>query len=359
MKSVAGILGVLAVAVVVAGAARIASAADGAGASSLAAGASHYRIAKRIPVEGDGFWDLLAADASSGRVFLSHGTVVQIVDPATERLVGTIPDANGVHGVAVASELNKGFATCGKDTTVVIFKLDTAAVEARVRVTGENPDAILYEPTTKRVFAFSGRSANATVLDAASGAVVGTVALAGKPELPATDGAGKVFVNFEDKSEVCEIDAKTLTVEHTWPLAPGEEPSGLALDAAHHRLFSGCANHLMVVLDSDSGKVVATLPIGDHVDGVAFDPGLRRAYSSNGEGTLTVIQEAEDGTFSVLENVVTQKGARTLAVDPKTHRIFLPTAELGEAPKPTPEIPHPRPTVKPGSFVVLVVEPTP
>jgi YVTN family beta-propeller protein len=230
-------------------------------------------------------------------------------------------------------------------------------VLARVPVTGRNPDAIVYEPSTRRVFTFNGGSANATVIDAATNKVVGTVALSGKPEAPAVDGKGTVFVNIEDKSTVAAIDAATLKVKAEWPLAPGEEPSGLALDPATRRLFSVCSNKLMIVLDADTGKIVATLPIGERVDGAAFDPGLKRAYSSNGDGTLTVVQEVDKSTFKVLENVATQRGARTLALDVKTHHIYLSTAEFGPTPAPTADRPRPRPTIVPGSFVVLDVAP--
>jgi len=321
------------------------------------ANAESYHVAKRIAVEGDGSWDLLAVDDTTGRLFLSHSTVVQVVDTNTGKVVGVIPDTNGVHGIGLAKDLKKGFVTCGKDNSVAIFNLETLKVEARVPVNGTSPDAILYEPSTQRVFSFNGRSSNATVIDAKSNEVIGSVMLDGKPELAATDGSGTVFVNLEDKSMVAVIDAKTLKVEQKWPLAPGEEPSGLAIDTANHRLFAGCNNKLMVVLDSENGKVIATLPIGERVDGVEFDPGMKRAYSSNGDGTLTVIEEKGKDAFAVVENVLTQKGAKTLAVDTKTHHVFLPTADFGETPKATPENPRPRPTIKPGTFVVLDVEP--
>jgi DNA-binding beta-propeller fold protein YncE len=328
--------------------------------SSIAAAQTepaHFHVARRIPVEGDGSFDLLAVDAASGRLFLSHGTLVQVVDTKAGKLVGTIPDTQGVHGIALAPDLGKGFITCGKSNSVAIFDLKTLDVQARLPVTGTNPDAILYEPESKRAFAFSGRSSNATVIDAATSAVIGTVALDGKPELAACDGAGLVFVNLEDKNEVVSVDGRTLKVGTPWALAPGEEPTGLAIDVMTHRLFVGCHNKLMVVLDAQSGKLVTTLPIGERVDGVGFDPGTKCAYSSNGDGTLTVIEERDADTFRVLENVVTQSGAKTLAVDPVTHHVYLPTAEPGETPKATPENPRPRPAMKPGSFVVLDVEP--
>jgi DNA-binding beta-propeller fold protein YncE len=319
---------------------------------------SHYRIANRIGVEGDGFWDLLAVDDSTGRLFLSHSTMVQVVDTKTGKLVGVIPDTKGVHGIALARDLNKGFATCGKDTTVAIFDLKTLAVLARVTVTGENPDAILYEPVFHRVFVFNGGGGNATVIDAKSNKVIGTVTLDGKPELGASDKTGTVFVNLEDSSMVDVISADSLKVVQKWPLKPGEEPTGIGIDDVNHRLFITCHNKMMVVMSSENGKVIATLPIGERVDGAGFDPGLKRAYSSNGDGTLTVVQELAKDSFQVVENFATQKGARTMAINASTHHIFLPTAEFGETPAPTTEHPRPRPTIKPGSFVVLDVAPT-
>lgn len=329
------------------------------GGTALAAesNVSHYRIANRIHVEGDGFWDLLAVDNATGRLFLSHGMVVNVVDTKTGKLIATIQNTKGVHGIALARDLNKGFVTCGRDSSVAIFNLDSLSVITRVPVTGTNPDAILYEPSSHRVFAFNGGSANATVIDGTTNKVIGTVALGGKPEIPATDGKGTIFVNLEDKNMVEVIDANTMTVKTEWPIAPGEEPTGMAMDAVTRRLFIACNNKMMIVMDADTGKIVGNLPIGERVDGADFDPMLKRAYSSNGDGTLTVVEEVDKNNFRVLENVATQIGARTLAVDTKTHHIFLPTAEFGPAPAPTAEHPRPRPTIVPGSFVVLDVEP--
>ena len=328
------------------------------GASAIAAQSdvSQYRIANRIHVEGDGFWDYVTVDAAAGRLYLSHGTVVEVVDLKTLKPVASIQDTKGVHGIALARDLNKGFITCGRDSCVAIVRLDSLKVTARVP-TGRNPDAVLYEPSSQRVFAFNGGGASTTVIDAKTNAVLGTIALDGKPEFSAADGKGMVYVNIEDKSMVAVIDARTMKVKARWPLAPGEEPSGLAMDVAARRLFAVCNNKTMIVMDADNGKIVANLPIGARVDGAAFDTGLKRAYSSNGEGTMTVVQEIDKDTYKVLENVATQVGARTLAVDAMTHHIYLPTAEFGPAPAPTPEHPRPRPTVVPGSFVVLDVEP--
>ena len=295
-------------------------------------------------------------DDASGRLFVSHGTEVNVVDVKTGKTLATISDLKGVHGIALASEFNKGFITNGRDSSVTIFDLKTYEKTANVKVTGGNPDAILYDPFSKKVFVYNGRSSNATVLDAATNKIAGTIALDGKPEFSVTDEKGKVYVNIEDKSEISMINSTTLKVEQTWSVKPGEEPSGLALDNVNHRLFT-VTDKLMVILDAQTGKVITSLPIGERVDGAAFDPGLKRAYSSNGDGTVTVVQEENENTFKVLENIPTQKGARTIAVDKKTHHLYLPTAEFGETPEKTKENPRPRPSVKPNSFVILDVQP--
>ncbi|MFI5164270.1 MAG: YncE family protein [Bacteroidia bacterium] len=317
---------------------------------------SEYKIANKFSVKGEGGWDYLTMDDATGRLFVSHGTEVNVVDVKTGKTIATISDLKGVHGIAIASEFNKGFITNGRDSSVTIFDLKTYEKTANVKVTGGNPDAILYDPFSKKVFVYNGRSSNATVLDAATNKIVGTIALDGKPEFSVTDEKGKVYVNIEDKSEISMINSTTLKVEQTWSIKPGEEPSGLALDNNTHRLFT-VTDKLMVILDAQNGKVIATLPIGERVDGVAFDPGMKRAYSSNGDGTVTVVQEENENTFKVLENIPTQKGARTIAVDKKTHHLYLPTAEFGETPEKTKENPRPRPSVKPNSFVILDVQP--
>jgi DNA-binding beta-propeller fold protein YncE len=314
------------------------------------------RVANRFPVEGDGGWDLLTVDESTARVFLSHSTMVQVVDEKTGKLLGSIAGLDRVHGIALAPDLKLGFATSGADNMIVIFDLTSLIPAKKLASSGTNPDAILYEPSTQRVFAFNGRSNNATVIDAKTQTIAGTVSLPGKPELAAADGRGMVFVNLEDTSMVSAIDAKTMTVKATWSLGPGKEPTGIAIDARNHRLFSACNNQLMVVLDSESGKVVATVPIGERVDGAAFDPELKRAYAPCGTGSITIIQEKDANTFAVLESTTTQTGARTIAVDTRTHHLFSPTAEFGDAPAPTADNTHPRPAIKPGSFVLLDIE---
>ena len=319
--------------------------------------ASQYKTANRIHLEGDGGWDYLIVDDSSGRLYVSHGTMVQVVDTRTGKIAGAISNTIGVHGIALAPDLNKGFISNGRDSSVTIFDLQTLAFIAKPPVTGRNPDAILYDKFSRHVFAFNGKTSNATVIDAKTNKVVATIALDGKPEFPATDGAGTVYVNIEDKNLVDVINAKTLKVDKKWPIAPGEEPTGMAIDNENHVLFIVCGNRIMVIADAKTGKVVTTVPIGGHADAAAFDAVRKRAYSSNGDGTLTVVQEQSKDKFSVIENVVTQKGARTMALDNKTHHLFLPTAEFGPVPAPTAENPKPRPSVVPNSFVLLEVEP--
>jgi DNA-binding beta-propeller fold protein YncE len=318
---------------------------------------SDYSIANRIMLPGTGGWDYLTVDEAGNRLFLSHSTVVLVVDLKTSKLAGTINETPGVHGIAIAPELNKAFISVGRNASVKVINFQTLALIADVKVTGQNPDAIMYDQFSKKVVTFNGGSANATVLDASTNEVVGTIPLAGKPEFPVSDGKGKIYVNIEDKSQISVIDIGTMKVEKSWPISPGEEPSGLALDNETHRLFSVCSNKLMVIVDALDGHIVTTLPIGDGCDGVKFDPEMKRAYSSNGEGTMTVVQEVNKDSFKVLENVKTMSGARTLAVDTKTHHIYLPAAEYNPAPAATADNPRPRRTMKPDSFQVLDIAP--
>lgn len=316
---------------------------------------SQYKISKRFHLEGDGSWDYLTIDDSTHLLYVSHGTQMQVLDVNSGITVATIPDTKGVHGIALAKNLNKGFISNGKDTSVTVIDLKTFKTIDKIKVTGNNPDAILYDDFSRRIFTFNGRSNNATVIDATTNKVIGSIALAGKPEFAVSDSKGKVYVNIEDVSKICLIIPTTLKVEQTWSIAPGEEPSGLALDNETHRLFC-VTDKLMVILDALTGKVVATLPIGDRVDGVAFDPTTKCAYSSNGDGTMTVVKELDANTFKVMENVSTQKGARTITLNKTTHKIYLPTAEFGDTPEATKDNPHPRPAIKPETFVILEVE---
>ena len=314
-----------------------------------------YHLVKKIAVGGEGGWDYITFDAQSHRLFASHGTNVVVISTDSDKIVGEIPKTEGVHGIAVANEFGRCFVSNGRTSTVSIVDLKTLKLLDTVSV-GKNPDAILYDAFSRRVFVFNGRSNDATILDAEKGTVVSTLPLGGKPEFSVTDGKGRIFVNIEDKSEIAVIDAKELKILSRWPIKPGEEPSGLAIDVEHHRLFSVCGNKLMAVVDADNGKVIASLPIGDRVDGCAFDPGAGLAFSSNGEGTVTVVREESPDKFSVLETVATQIGARTITVDPKTHTLYLPTAEFGPAPAPTQERPHPRPVILPNTFVILKIQ---
>jgi DNA-binding beta-propeller fold protein YncE len=315
-----------------------------------------YHVTKEIQIGGEGGWDYLTVDPVGRRLYVSHSTKVEVVDADSGKKVGEVTGLSGVHGIAIAHDLNRGFISNGRSSTVTLFDLKTLANAGDVKVTGENPDAILYDPFSSQVFAFNGRSKNATVLDARTGKVLGTIELGGKPEFATTDLKGRVFVNLEDLSEIAVIDAKSLAVKAHWPLKPCQEPSGMAIDRKHHRLLSGCDNKMAAVVDTESGKVVTTVPIGEGVDANAFDPETGLGFSSNGgDATLTVIREETPDRFTVAENVPTRKGARTMALDEKTHTLYLSTAQLGPAPAPTAEQPRPRPTILPNTFTILVV----
>jgi len=315
---------------------------------------SGYHVIKTYKLGGDGGWDYLNLDSSSRRLYISRATHVIVIDADSGKPVGDIPDTPGVHGIALAPELGRGFISNGREGTVTIFDLQTLKAITKVTA-GTNPDAILYDPASKRVFAFNGRSQDATAIDAAKGTVVGTIKLEGKPEFAVSDGKGEIFVNIEDKSKLDAIDPNKLEVKASWPLAPCEEPSGLAIDRKNRRLFAGCDNKMMAVVNADTGKVIASPAIGDGVDANGFDPGTGLAFASCGDGHLTIVKEESPDKFSVVENVATQEGARTMALDDKTHNVFLVTAKFGPPPAPTPENPHPRHTILPDTFVVLVV----
>jgi DNA-binding beta-propeller fold protein YncE len=320
------------------------------------AGVPHYKIVDRWQIGGDGGWDLLTIDAERHRLFFGRGTRTVCVDLNTGQVVGEIPDTPGIHGVALVPEVGSGFTSNGRDSTVTVFDLGSLATVARIHLEAKNPDVIVYEPVSKRVFTFNAGSGNTTAIDAATHAVVGTLDLGGRPEFAVADGRGNLFVNLEDSSAVVGFDASSLKIKSRWALAPGEEPTGLAIDLKRHRLFSACNNDRMIILDSESGRKVAEVPIGKGVDGAGFDPGTRLAFSSNGEGTLTVIREDSADKYSVVGTVPTQRGARTMALDPKTHRIYLAAAQYGETPAPTADHPHPRPPMLPGTFVILVMD---
>ena len=306
-----------------------------------------YHVTGEIKIGGEGGWDYLTADSAGRRLYVSHASHVVVVDLDTNQVVGDIPDTPGVHGIAIAAELNRGFVSNGRGNNVTIFDLKTLKVISTV-ATGENPDAIRYDPKSGRVFAFNGRSRSASVIDAKTGTVAATIPLPGKPEFSAADGTGRVYANIEDTNEIVEIDAAKATVTKKYALTGCDGPSGLAMDAKNRRLFSVCGNRVMAVSDPDAGKVIATPAIGAGSDGAAFDPGTGYAFSSNGDGTLTIVQQT-GGKWDVLENIATQRGARTIAVDEKTHKVYLPTATAGQAAA------GGRAPFLPDSFKVLVV----
>jgi YVTN family beta-propeller protein len=322
-------------------------------ASAAPAAKPGYHLIKSVKLGGEGGWDYLAVDAAARRVYITRGGRVAVLDADTYKPVGEIPGTDGVHGVAFAPDLGRGYASAGKAGTVVVFDLKTLKTLATIPV-GKNPDAILYEPATKRVFAFNGKSQDATVIDAANGTVVATIPVGGKPEFAAADGGGNVYVNVEDTGELLAIDAAGAKVASRWKLDGCEEPTGLAMDAAGKTLFAVCGSKKMAVVDAATGKIAALPPIGDNADAAAFDPGTGLAFSSNGDGTLTVVARGADGAYAVAETVATRKGARTMALDPKTHRALLVTAEFGPAPKAASDQPHPRPAMIPGTFTLLV-----
>jgi YVTN family beta-propeller protein len=321
---------------------------------SLQGNAQHYKVSGRIPLGGEGGWDYLFADSANGQLYVSHGTQVEVVDLASEKPVAKITGMKRIHGIAVANDLNRGYISDGGDDVVLIFDLKSNAVLQKVPA-GKNPDGILYDPYSRRVFAFNGRSNDVTAIDAASGKVAGTIALDGKPEFPVSDGKGNVYANIEDKSEIVQLDPQTLKVKKTWPLSPCKEPSGLAIDLEARRLFSVCSNNKMAVVNADSGQVIATVAIGDGPDAAAYDPGSKLVFSSNGSGTLTVVGQSSPDKYSVLENVPTERSARTMTLDTKSHKIYLSAAQLGATPEATADNPHPRPKIVPDSFHILVV----
>lgn len=314
-----------------------------------------YKVAQRINLGGEGGWDYLTIDPETRRLYISRGTHVMVVDADTGKVVGDILNTSGVHGIALVPELNKGFTSNGRANTVTVFDLKTLVASKQIPV-GKNPDAIIYDPLTKLVFTCNGVSFDATAIDPKTETVRGTIPLGGRPEFAVSDEEGHVYINLEDKGAIVQVDPRKLTVEERWPIAPGKEPSGLAIDRKHRRLFSVCSNKLMVVVNADNGRLITTLPIGSGVDAAAFDPSSQLVFSSNGEGTLTVVHEDSPDKYSVVENVVTQKGARTMTLDPKTHKIFLDTADFGPTPAPTAERPRTRPPAIPGTFTLLVLD---
>ncbi len=316
-----------------------------------------YRIAHEVPLPGDEGWDYLTFEAGGHRLFIAHGTRVQVVDTEKLAVAGEIADTPGVHGIALAPDLGRGYISAGRSGVIVVFDLKTLARLKEIKTTGENPDAILYDAASHRVFTFNGRGRNATAVDAKTDKVIGTIPLDAKPEFAVSDGKGRIYVNLEDKNSLAVIDPQKLSVTSVWPISGCTEPSGLALDAAGQHLFAVCGNKVMALIDAASGHVLGTAPIGAGVDAAAFDPGSALAFASCDEGTLTVVRQSASGAPQLAQSVPTRRGARTMALDVRTHRIYLVTADFGAAPAATPEHPHPRPAILPGSFRLLVLEP--
>src|SRR6478735_6298694 len=319
----------------------------------LKAQTSGFHLIKKTVIGGEGGWDYLSVDSKNDRIYVSHSTQVEVLDAKTHEKVGTIPTLQGVHGVIAVPKTGRGITTNGRSNTVTIFDLKTLAPIVELP-TGKNPDALLYDDFSGRVFVFNHSDVTTTAIDIADGKVAGTVDVGGSSlEAGATDGKGTIYVNLEDASEIVSFDAKTLAIKSRWKIAPGEEPTGLALDTKTKRLMAVCHNEMMMVVDSEKGNIVAQVPIGKRVDGVVFDPELKMAFSSNGEGSITVVQEVSANEFKVIQTIKTEPGARTITLDPKTHHGFVSTAQYGETPAATAENPNPRPKVVPGTFMVL------
>ena len=297
--------------------------------AAAAFAADGYQITKKIPIPGQGGWDYLTVDEVGRRLYVSHGTQVEVLDVDSLAIVGKVAPTPGVHGIAVAAELGRGFVSNGQSNTVTIFDLKTLQSIGEVPA-GKKPDGIIFDPATSRIFAFNGGSNSTTVIDATSGKVAGTIDLGGGPEFAAADGNGFVYDNLEDESQVVKIDSRNLKVVDRWPTAPCSSPSSMAIDRANHRLFLGCRSKVMAVVNTDTGKVITTLPIGDHVDASAFDPQSGLIFNSCGEGVISIIHEDSPDKYSVVETVKTLPRAKTMAFDPKTHQLFLSTAENGQ-----------------------------
>lgn len=314
---------------------------------------SGYHLVKKVTLGGEGGWDYLNADPDTHRVFISHATHVMVVDP-DGNVVGDIPNLKGTHGAALVPEFNHGFSSNGQSNSATMFDLKTLQTIKEIPLPAMGPDGYLYDGASKRLFTFNARSQDATAVDAKTGEVAGSVPLGGKPEAAQADGAGHIFVNIEDHNQILEFDSKTLKVMTTWPTDSCDEPGGLAIDIAHKRLFVGCHNKTMTVVDYTSGKTVATIPIGMGVDSTRFDPGTGYAMSSCGDGTITVAHEDSPDKYTVVDTIMTQNGARTMALDTKNHNIYTVTAEFGPAPAATEQNPRPRPQIIPNTFTLLI-----
>jgi len=312
-----------------------------------------YKVVNKIKIGGPGQWDYPQFDSANHRLYVSHGTQTEVIDTTADKLVGTIMGTNGVHGIAIANDLGRGYISDGRDNDVTVFDLKSLMVITKVK-TGQNPDAIIYEPVSKRVFAFNGRSSDATAIDAQNNNVItASLPVGGKPEFAQVDGKGHIYVNIEDKNEIIEVDAKNALVSRRYSIAPCDEPSGLAIDVKKGRLYSVCSNKMMVISDYAGGKILGTAPIGGGPDGVAFDDGY--AFSSNGtDGTITMVGETSPGKFEAVATIQTQRSARTIGADPATHKLYLPAAEFGP-PTEGKDGKKGRGQIVPDSFTVVVV----
>ena len=309
------------------------------------------KVADTFHIQSSGGWDYILADTASNKLFVSHGTQVNVLDKNSGDSLGIIPNTNGVHGIALVHDLNKGFTSNGKANNVSVFDLNTLQVTDSI-ATGENPDAIFYDDYSKKIITCNGRSKNLSIIDPSTNKVVATIDVKGKPETAVSNGEGKIFINNEDMSEIEVVDINTMKLVDSWKISPGESPSGLSIDRSTKRLFAGCDNKVLMVIDATNGKVVSKVAIGDGCDGTAFDPSNKTIYSSNGEGTLTIIKEVSKDKFEVVKNLATKRGARTLSLDVSSHFIYLPTADFGQPVNSTS-----RPPMIPGTFQVLVVKP--
>jgi YVTN family beta-propeller protein len=315
---------------------------------------SAYHILRTIHVGGDGGWDYIAVNNGINRIYVAHSMQVNVLDKTSGDSVGVIPNVTGAHGIAFADALGKGYATAGKINSVIVFDLKTNKVLRSIK-TPAGPDGIIFDSYSKKIFVSNGHAQMATVIDVAKDSVVDSIPLGGSPEEAISDGAGNIYVNIEDKNEVVHINANDFSIHERWKIGNGDSPSGLAMDREHRRLFIGCGNKLMIVMNAVNGKVIAELPTGNSCDGAAFDASRGYAFSPNGEGTLTIIQEVNPDQFKVIDNVPTKQGARTIALDESTHHLFLPVADLGETPPATKDNPRPRPKVISGTFGILEV----
>jgi YVTN family beta-propeller protein len=324
---------------------------------SAMAAEEDYKFLNEIPIGGEGGWDGVTIDSAARRLYLSHATKVVVVDLEKNAVIAEIADTPGVHGFVAVPELQRGFSSNGKEAKSSVVDLKTLSTISKVD-TGENPDALIYEPRRGEVYIFNHTGKSATVINAKTATVVAAIPLEGSPEFAVADSAtGRVYCNLEDKSEVAVIDTAKHEVTARWPLSPGEEPTGIALDAAHHRLFATCHNKLMAMLDTGTGKVLATVPIGAGVDGCAFDDQMQLVFASCGEGTTTIAKEQMPEKLSVVQTLKTERGARTIALDPKMHRIYLPTAQFEPTPSPSPGASPTRPKVVPNTLKLLVYGP--